>query len=73
MFDENGLDPDPSSTTQDDEMVIWEFEPPPGDILSISLDTRVEPARQNGAPGRVQVLVDDEPVVTVDFSTRILP
>ena len=73
LFDENGLDPDLSASTQDHERVIWEFDPPPGDVLTVSLDTRVEPARQNGESGRVELLVEDEAVITVDFHTRLLP
>ena len=74
MWDENGLDPSPSEETADGESTLWTFEPPDGDVLSISFDARIEPAAQNGESGRVAVL-DDEgvPIVTVDFRTRVLP
>lgn len=74
MFDQNGLDPDPAAATADDRMVVWEFDPPPGAVLRISLDARVEPAVQWGRGGSVAVLsADDRPVVSVDFHTWVLP
>lgn len=73
MFDENGLDPDPSKATQDGDRVIWEFEPPPGDTLSVSFDARIEPAVQWGRDGLVQVLDGDDPVVEVRYRTWVVP
>lgn len=75
MWDENGLDPQPSSETSTRDTLIWEIEPPDeGDVLVVDLDARIEPAVQRGKAGRVSVL-DDEgaEVVAVEFSTRILP
>ena len=72
MFDENGLDPDPSSATADPDRVVWEFEPPDGDTLTVSFDARLEPARQSGQDGVVEVLEDGEPVVRVRFTTRVM-
>lgn len=73
MFDENGLDPDPSSSTATDELVIWEFEPPDGDTLGITFDARLEPAVQSGRSGETSVLVDGEAVVRVGYTTRVMP
>jgi hypothetical protein len=73
MFDENGLDPDPSSSTATEEVVIWEFEPPDGDTLGISFDARLEPAVQSGRSGKTAVLVDGEAVVRVGYTTRVMP
>lgn len=74
MWDENGLVPDPSSSTADRDQVIWEFEPPDGDVLAIFFDARIEPAVQSGRPGWVAVLgPGGETAVQVDFETRVLP
>lgn len=73
MWDENGLSPAPSSETTDGDWLVWEFDPPVGDTLSIGYDARIEPAAQNGERGQVQVREDDEPVVTVSFETEVLP
>ena len=73
LFDENGFDPQPSSSTATPEAVIWEFEPPEGDTLAVSLDARIEPAAQWGRSGETSVLVDGKPVVTAKYKTWILP
>lgn len=73
MWDENGLDPQPSAETAGDRWLIWEFDPPPGDVLFVSYDARIEPSVQSGRSGEVAVLVDDQPVVSVRFHTRVMP
>lgn len=73
LFDENGLDPDPSSATDDGERIIWEFEPPPGDTLAISFDARVGPAIQVGKEAETAVLVDGSPIVSVRYATGVMP
>ena len=73
LFDENGFDPQPSKSTATSDDVIWEFEPPDGDILGVSLDGRVEPGAQWGRTGETSVLVDGKPVVTARYKTWILP
>ena len=74
IWDENGLDPEPASSTADRRRVLWEFEPPDGDTLAISFDARIEPGAQQGKPGRIELLDDDGGVLlAVDFRTRVLP
>ena len=73
LFDENGFDPQPSKTTETDDQVIWEFEPPPGDTLAVSRSSRVSPGVQRGKTGTTSVLVDGKPVVTARYKTWIVP
>jgi hypothetical protein len=74
LFDENGFDPEAQGVTATPEAVIWEFEPPPGETLAVSLDARIEPAAQWGRLGFTSVLDEDgEPVVTARYKTWILP
>lgn len=76
LFDENGFSPTPEAETTDGRYTYWEFKAPPEgqDVLTVSLDTRIEPAAQNGKSGSVAVLDDDgEVVVEVRFRTRIWP
>ena len=73
MFDENGLDPEPSESTATPEAVIWQFEPPDGDTLAVSFDARIEPAAQWGRPGETSVLEDGKPVVTAKYKTWVMP
>ena len=75
LFDENGLDPDPSSATTDGERLIWEVEPAEGATsVVLDFDARIEPAVQlTRKKGETSVLVDDEPVVAVTYHTNVLP
>jgi hypothetical protein len=73
MFDENGFDPQPSSETSTPDAVIWQFDPPPGEVLSVSLDARIEPGVQWGRSGATSVLEDGRPVVTARYHTWIMP
>jgi hypothetical protein len=73
LFDENSVDPDASASTSDDRYTYLEFDPPDGDVFVMRTDTRTGPNRQRGKSASVSVLVDDEPVVTVDVRTRVMP
>ncbi len=74
LWDENGLDPAPSSETADALRTLWTFDPPDGDTLVVSFDARIEPGAQNGERGRVAVLDDDGgEAVAVEFETVVLP
>jgi hypothetical protein len=73
LFDENGFDPQPSKATSTQDLVIWEFDPPPGDTLTVSFDARIEPSAQWGRSGETAVLEDGKPVVIARYRTWILP
>ncbi len=74
-FDENGLDPDPAESTSDGERSIWKFEPPAGDVMTVSFDARIEPGVQlTRVKGEVSVLdPSGADVVTARFRTVVLP
>jgi hypothetical protein len=77
IWDFNGIVPAPSAETSDGDVVVWELDAPDGDVLTVRLDARIEPARQQGVHGRVAVLDPSGPaggeVVAVDFATAIRP
>jgi hypothetical protein len=73
LIDENGFDPEPSTSTATPDTVIWEFEAPEGDTLGVSLDGRIEPGAHWGRTGETSVLVDGKPVVTAKYKTWVLP
>ena len=75
LFDENDFSPSPDGETSDDLYTYDEFTPPEeGEVLVISVDTRIEPARQRGEAGEVAVLDEQgRPLVQVSFRTRLLP
>jgi hypothetical protein len=72
-WDLNGIMPSPSGETSLEDWVVWEFDPPPGDELLVTYESRIEPGEQRRATGEVAVLVDDEPVVQVDLDTKVRP
>lgn len=73
IFDENGLDPDPSEATATRDQVEWTFDAPSGDVLGVSFDARVEPGVQWGREGFAAVLVDGRPVARSSFRTWVMP
>lgn len=73
-WDLNGIVPAPSAERADRERVVWTFEVPDGEVLTVRYEARIEPARQHGASGRFAVLDEDgAEVVAVDVRTAIRP
>jgi hypothetical protein len=74
-FDENGLDPDPVESMSDGDRTIWRFQPPPGDVMTVSFDARIQPDVQlTRLKGRVSVLDDSyAEMVSVSFRTFVMP
>jgi hypothetical protein len=73
LFDFNNLDALPTGTRTDGELSIWTFDPPIGDTLVVAFDGRVEPAQQWGKPATVAVMNGTLPIVSVHYSTRLMP
>jgi hypothetical protein len=74
MWDLNGIVPAPAAEVAQGDWVVWEMDPPPtGDVLHVVYEARVEPGEQSGRDGEVAILVDDEPVASVTFETRLRP
>ena len=74
LFDENAFTPQPDGETSDGTWTYDEFVPPRGNVFTVSVDTRVEPAKNSGERGEV-ALVDEQgrPFLTVAFRTRLMP
>ena len=74
LFDENGFTPQPDAETTDGPWTYDEFVPPRGEVFTVSVDTRIEPAKNRGERGEV-TLVDEQgrAVLTVSFRTRLMP
>jgi hypothetical protein len=75
MFDENSLDPDPSASTTEGEDIVWEFDAPEGDTLTIDFDARIGPSVQSLWPPEAvtAVLEGQRRVVEVRYRTRVWP
>jgi len=75
-LDQNGASPAPAAETTDGERTIWRFGPPPGDVLTISLDAQIQSGVQfTRVKGRVEVVAGSSRAATtgLDFSTLVMP
>jgi hypothetical protein len=59
-FDENGVIPAPAEEGTDGDDVVWTFDPPRGQVFTLTLDTRVEPGVQWKREGTTTVTVGSE-------------
>lgn len=73
MWDENAWTPTPSGAWADDDHLVMSFDPPPGEVLRVVYDARIQPAQQAGRTATVAVLDGGDEVVHVRFRTRVLP
>jgi hypothetical protein len=73
LFDHNVFYPDVAKSTASDGRLIWEFDPPPGDTLTVLMDARMEPTEQLSRAATTSVLVEGQPVATVHYTTRVVP
>ena len=74
ILDVRSIQPEPSQTTSTDKTLIWQFNPPPGDTLSVSLNAEFEPDEHPGRhPGTVSVLEGDKAAAQVQFTTWEAP
>jgi hypothetical protein len=73
IFDENGFSPQPTKTIIDGDLVVWEFDPPEGDTLTIDFDARIEPAFKGGRTAVTSIRQNGSDVLTVEYRTRVLP
>jgi hypothetical protein len=74
IFESQGFLPDPDSSTGLDDTVRMTFEAPPeGSRFVVNYDAYIQPAAQLGTDGQISLVVDNEPVATVEFHTTLLP
>lgn len=73
IFDQNDLSPQPSSATTDGDLILWEFDPPQGDTLTVSVDARLEPVFRGGRSADTSVRENGVDVVGVSYRTRVMP
>jgi hypothetical protein len=74
MFDDNGMEPLPSTSFNTSRWTWWEFEVAPGqDSLRVDLDARLEPAVQWGRQASAAVEIDGVEVIRTEFRTSVMP
>lgn len=71
-FDENGVIPAPAEESSDGDDVVWTFDPPDGQVFTLTLDTRVEPGVQWRRSGTTTVTVGSERI-DVDHTMWVFP
>lgn len=74
IYETQGFRPEPSASYRDGSTLFLEFEPPPsGDVLVVAYDAYIQPASRQGASGTVAVRSGDDVLVSLDFTTNLLP
>jgi hypothetical protein len=74
IFDDNGMEPQPTESYNTEAWTLWTFAVPEGeDTLTMDLDARLEPAVQWERSGEAGLEVDGQEVVSVGFTTRVAP
>jgi hypothetical protein len=66
--------PNPSAETGDQSALRYEFDAPPGDLLAVSLDARMQPNQlASSFDEAVSVLEKDSPMITARFRVNVAP
>lgn len=75
LFDENGVDPEPSTSWSDGEYVYWEFDAPPDeDTMHITFDTRTGSGVQLlQQKAETSIVVDDRNLAVIKLTTWVMP
>jgi hypothetical protein len=74
IFDFNGLEPTPSASFSTDRWTWWSFEVPSDQSsLHVGLDARLEPSVQWARSGSAALEIDGVSLVSVDFTTWVMP
>lgn len=74
IFETQGFHPEPSaSTSQGDDVLLTFDSPPDGGPFIVDYDAYIQPASQQGSPGRISLMRGPDRLVTVDFETFLFP
>lgn len=73
IFESQGVSPEPESESSEGPMVYLTFPAPHGDEFRLDFDVYIQPSSQLGESGEVWLVVDDEPLLGVSFTTVLLP
>lgn len=74
ILDVRNLVPDPQQSTASNKAVTWQFNPPSGDTLAVTIGAEFEPAEHMGIHhGAVTVIDNNNPAVSARFTTWEAP
>lgn len=74
IFETQGFQPDPDQSAAVGDAIRMTFtQPPTGPSFVLNYDAYIQPASQRGSPAVIAVIVDEEPVVSLDITTFLFP
>ena len=73
LFDLTNIEPEATSATSTGGEIVYRFEPPAGDELRVSMDATGESGFHEVPSTTTRVIVNGSTVVSVTFSTRVVP
>lgn len=73
IFEHQGVSPEPDSESSEGPMVYMTFPAPKGDEFRMGFDVYIQGSSQVGASGEVWLVVQDEPLLRVTFTTVLVP
>lgn len=73
LLDVNDIEPAPSATHSSPPFVVWTFDPPAGDVLTVSLDANIQLNAHFGAAAEVAVLEGGRIMASVHYRTWVAP
>jgi hypothetical protein len=73
LFDLTNVEPEAASSTASGDEVVYTFSPPDGDVFRVSMDATTETGFHEVSQTTTRVRVGGSTVVTVRFSTRVVP
>ncbi|HJP66413.1 MAG TPA: hypothetical protein VKA30_08935 [Actinomycetota bacterium] len=73
LLDLNDIEPAPSASHNAGDLVIWEFDPPAGDTLVVTIDAIIEANARFGLPATLSVFDQGALAATVSFRTWVAP
>jgi hypothetical protein len=74
LFETQAFHPEPTESSRDGDTLHLTFTTTPGsDTFVVAYDAYIQPSAQRGRDGNVSVVVDGEPVVSVSFTTHLVP
>ena len=74
LFETQAFHPEPTEASRDGDTLHLTFTTTPGsDTFVVAYDAYIQPAAQRGRDGNVSVVVKGAPVVSVSFTTHLVP
>lgn len=73
LLEMNSIEPDPSAMTSVSGRVLWTFDTPGGEDMTILVDAYLSPNARRGASATTTVFEDGLPVASLAYQTRVAP